>query len=109
MKAKKLMALVLALVMVLSLTVVPARAAGDANPYIADLIGYYKGWQEAAETDILRTLEEMAQVDPVQAEAWTKIMDTGPTSTPRWWSTSAPSPRVCPRTTPLPSSSWASP
>ena len=77
MKAKKLLALALALVMILGLAVSPVsvRAAGDANPYIADLIGYYKSYQEAAETDILRTLDAMAQVDPVQAEAWTQIMD----------------------------------
>ena len=72
--AHKILALVLALVMVLGLTAAPVRAAGDANPYIADLIGYYKQYQEAAETDILRTLEEMALVDPVQAEAWEQIM-----------------------------------
>ena len=77
MKAKKLLALALALVMILGLALGPVsvRAAGDANPYIADLIGYYKSYQEAAETDILRTLDAMAQVDPVQAEAWTQIMD----------------------------------
>ena len=72
--AHKILALVLALVMVLGLTAAPVRAAGDANPYIADLIGYYKQYQESAETDILRTLEEMALVDPVQAEAWEQIM-----------------------------------
>ena len=77
MNAKKLIAMLLALVMILGLTVSPApvRAAGDADPYIADLIGYYKSYQEAAETDIQRTLEAMALVDPVQAEAWEQIMD----------------------------------
>jgi len=74
--AKKWISMVLALVFVLGLVITPApvRAAGDADPYIADLIGYYKSYQEAAETDIQRTLEAMALVDPVQAEAWEQIM-----------------------------------
>ena len=76
MKARKLIALVLALALVLGLAVSPApvRAAGDANSYISDLIGYYKDYQEAAETDIQRTLEALAEVDPGQAEAWEQIM-----------------------------------
>ena len=76
-KAKKLLSLVLAIVMVLGLAVrpVPVQAAGDADSYISDLIGYYKSYQENAETDILRTLDAMAKVDPVQAEAWAQIMD----------------------------------
>ena len=74
---KKWISMVLALVMVLGLVITPApvNAAGAADSYISDLIGYYKTYQEGAETDILRTLEEMAKVDPVQAEAWTQIMD----------------------------------
>ena len=76
MKARKLIALVLALALILGLAVSPApvRAAGDANSYISDLIGYYRDFQEAAETDIQRTLEALAEVDPVQAEAWEQIM-----------------------------------
>ena len=77
MKTKKLTAVILALVLVMGLVIAPTpvRAAGNADACISDLIGYYKSYQEAAETDILRTLEEMAQVDPVQAEAWEQIMD----------------------------------
>ncbi len=76
MKTKNLIAMLLALVLVLGLVVTPApvRAAGATDTYISDLIGYYKNYQESAETDILRTLEEMALVDPVQAEAWEQIM-----------------------------------
>ncbi len=74
MKARKWIAMVLALVLILGLAASPVRAAGDADPYIADLIGYYKSYQENAETDIQRTLEAMALVDPVQAEAWEQIM-----------------------------------
>ena len=75
--AKKLLSLALALVMILGLAISPVsvRAAGDAKSCIADLIGYYKAYQESAETDIQRTLDAMAQIDPVQAEAWTQIMD----------------------------------
>ena len=62
--AKKWISMLLALVMVLGLVITPApvSAAGAADAYISDLIGYYKAYQEAAETDILRTLEEMAKV-----------------------------------------------
>ena len=68
--------ILLALVLVLGLIVTPAPARAEENvdSYIADLIAYYKNYQEDAETDIQRTLEEMALVDPVQAEAWTDIM-----------------------------------
>ena len=73
----KRLSMLLALVMILGLVItpVPARAAGDADACIADLIGYYKSYQEAAETDILRTLAELAAIDSVQAEAWEQIMD----------------------------------
>ena len=76
MKAKKLISMLLALVLILGLVVTPApvRASGDADTYIADLIGYYKTYQESAETDIQRTLEAMSLVDPLQAEAWEQIM-----------------------------------
>ena len=76
MKATKLIAMLLALTLVLGLAVGPVtvRAAGDADACIADLIGYYRDYQEAAETDIQRTLEALAEVDPVQADAWQQIM-----------------------------------
>lgn len=77
MKTKKLTAMILAFVLVLGLVITPApvRAAGDAKSCISNLIGYYRSYQEAAETDILRTLKELQKIDPVQAEAWEQIMD----------------------------------
>ena len=76
MKAKKLISMILALVFVLGLIVPPtsARAAGDAKSCIADLIGYYKQYQEAAQTDINRVLSELAEIDQAQYEAWSSIM-----------------------------------
>ena len=76
MNAKKLISMFLALVLVLGLVITPApvRAEQSAEACIADLIGYYKSYQDAAETDILRTLENLALIDPVQAEAWEQIM-----------------------------------
>ena len=71
---KKLLSMLLALVMILDLAVTPVRAAESAKECIADLIGYYKQYQEAAETDIQRTLEELALIDEAQAEAWEQIM-----------------------------------
>ena len=76
MKTKKLTAMILAFVLVLGLVITPApvRAAGDAKSCISNLIGYYRSYQEAAETDILRTQKELQKIDPVQAEAWEQIM-----------------------------------
>ena len=76
MNAKKLIAMVLALTLVLGLVLTPApvEAAGNANACISELIGYYKSYQENAETDIMRTLEKLAQIDAKQAEAWEQIM-----------------------------------
>ena len=71
---KKLLSMLLALVMILGLAAAPVRAAESAKECIADLIGYYKQYQEAAETDIQRTLEELALIDAEQAEAWEQIM-----------------------------------
>jgi len=71
---KKWLSMLLALVMILGLAVAPVRAAESAKECIADLIGYYKQYQEAAETDIQRTLEELALIDAEQAEAWEQIM-----------------------------------
>ena len=64
MNAKKLISMLLALVLVLGLVITPApvRAEQSADACIADLIGYYKSYQESAETDILRTLEALEEI-----------------------------------------------
>lgn len=75
---KRVFALLLSFIMVLG-TMVPAMAqttkAADVTSYINDLILYYRDYQDAAQTDIDRTLAEMAKVDAGKAAAWEQIMD----------------------------------
>lgn len=73
---KKLLAVTLALVLVLSMAgTVSATENEDAVQYIRQMIVYYLHHQEAAAADIDFLLRELAQVDPKLAEKWTSIMD----------------------------------
>ena len=72
------LSLLLALLLVLGLFAAPAPVQAEettVDSHIADLIAYYKSYQESAATDIQRVLESMALIDAEQAEAWTQIMD----------------------------------
>ena len=75
---KRVLVLMLSIIMVIN-TMIPAMAqtteSADVTSYINDLILYYRDYQDAAQTDIDRTLAEMAEVDAGQAEAWSQIMD----------------------------------
>ena len=53
--------------------VLPASATGVTD-IIRQLLTYYSHHQENAETDILRLLEQMHQLDPEQAHDWELIM-----------------------------------
>ncbi len=54
----------------------PVQAeAADISSYVKELIVYYKNYQETAQTDIDRVLDEMAKVDAEQAAVWEDIMD----------------------------------
>ncbi len=75
--AKRLTALVTTLFLlvgVVAFGAAPAKAAQSTDDLVADLISYYRDYQESATTDILRTLEKLKQVDQSKYEAWNKIM-----------------------------------
>lgn len=74
---RKILCVLLSLFLLASL-LIPARAAGkDAiKPYAEKLISYYLHHQEAAEDVIWDILQQMAQIDPQQAETWENIMDS---------------------------------
>ena len=54
---------------------VSVQAAEGTSDYVADLLGYYKTYQEAAATDIERVLSETKSVDEAAGEAWENIMN----------------------------------
>lgn len=74
---RKILCLMLSVCMLLTLSV-PARAAGkDAiKPYAEKLIQYYLHHQEAADDVIWDILQQMAEIDPKQAQTWKNIMDS---------------------------------
>ncbi len=78
-RIKGLFAMLLAVIMTVTSVTIPmsAKAADDADvtSYVNDLILYYRDYQEDAQTDIDRVLDEMRAVDKGQADAWEKIMD----------------------------------
>ena len=51
------------------------QGGGNTNSFINDLILYYRDYQDAAETDILRTLDDLKAVDEAAYEDWKEIMD----------------------------------
>ena len=74
----RLTALVLGAVLLLGIAwfgAPAAQAAPAAQSLEADLIAYYRDYQQDAETDILRTLEELRAIDEAQYAAWAGIMD----------------------------------
>lgn len=74
---KKIISFVLAITMVFGMISNPVsvQAAEGTSAYVADLLGYYKTYQEAAATDIERVLSEMKSVDEAAGEAWENIMN----------------------------------
>ena len=53
----------------------PSVKAADLDSYIAQLIMYYQTYQDAAQSDIDRIIEEMATINEEEANAWEEIMD----------------------------------
>ncbi len=47
----------------------------SADDLISELIAYYRDYQSNAKTDIMRTLDELKNVDATKAEEWQQIMD----------------------------------
>ena len=80
-KLKKVFSLVLAITMVLGVFNhgLSVQATEDLSSYVKELISYYESYEEAAETDIQRLVEEMKLLDEEQGEVWGNIM--------KFWST----------------------
>lgn len=77
---RKVFAWFVALTMSLSMLVsgLPAAVFAEettAQDCIKELIVYYRDYQEAASTDIDRTLEKLRSIDETQYEVWSQIMD----------------------------------
>lgn len=73
----KIKRLVLTLTLMLALIpglVRPAAALSETD-IIKQLLACYCHYQEAAETDIARLLEQLAEVNPASADAWRKILE----------------------------------
>lgn len=75
MKPKRLV-LILTVLLSLLLTLARPAAASTETDVIKQLLAYYCHYQEAAETDITRLLEQLEEIDPRSAEAWRQILDT---------------------------------
>ena len=52
-----------------------AEVSAEAKALAGQLIKYYESYQESAQTDIERVLDEMKAIDPGYAEVWDGIMD----------------------------------
>lgn len=77
-KMKRIISQMLAFVMVFGICQTPFTAAASErteNACIADLIAYYKNYQENAATDIERVLEELKSINEESYEDWKAIMD----------------------------------
>lgn len=77
-KMRRVISWMLTFVMVLGICQVPFTVSAStrtAKQCIADLIGYYSSYQEAATTDIERVLDELETIDAAAAEDWNDIMD----------------------------------
>lgn len=74
MKIKRL-ALVLALVLALILPLSQPAAAASETDIVKKILAYYCHYQEAAQTDISRLLEQLEEVSPSSAEAWRQILE----------------------------------
>ena len=74
----RLTAMALGIFMLLGLAVMASTeakaAAASPEQLTANLIAYYRDYQQDTETDILRTLEELNELDEARADAWTEIM-----------------------------------
>ena len=75
MKIKRLL-LTLALAAALIPSLVRPAAALSETDIIKQLLAYYCHYQEAAETDIVRLLEQLETLNPASARAWKQILDT---------------------------------
>lgn len=74
---RKLLAVLLMLAIVLSMAVsVSAQSSDDAAAdCVRQIVNYYSHYQDDARVDIACLLNELSQIDPKQAQAWSSIME----------------------------------
>lgn len=77
MKMRKLICLLLVLVLSFSLAITAYAAPNsDSAAYIQKMLNYYRYYQTGAAEEIQALLAALESEDPVQAQAWRKIMAT---------------------------------
>lgn len=75
MKIKRLV-VILTLVLVLIPPLSPPASASTETDIIKRILAYYYHYQEAAQTDITRLLEQLEAVNPESAQAWRYILES---------------------------------
>lgn len=71
----RILSFLIAIVMALGLMAMPVSAAPSVDEQVKQLIVYYKEYQNKAETDIMRLLDEMRTINSGKADVWQEIMD----------------------------------
>ena len=74
-RCKKMLCALLASMMMLFSGMNAIHAQDNTQSLIGDLIRYYIGYQEKANTDMNRILDEMEAADPGMADNWRQIMN----------------------------------
>ena len=74
---KKVLCSLLSLMMAFTLISLPmdVHAASEVDMYAAEILGYYKAYQDDAATDVERLLAKMESVDAQKAAVWSEFMD----------------------------------
>lgn len=75
-KPRKLLAVILAMLLIFSLTVTAAAdEQDDAADYVRQIVNYYRYYQDEAATDIDCLIYELSEIDLDQARAWASITE----------------------------------
>lgn len=74
---KKVLCSLMSLMMALTLISLPmdVYAASETDTYVAEMLGYYKAYQDDAATDVERLLSKIESVDANKAAVWSEFMD----------------------------------
>ena len=71
----RILSFLFACILAMGLMTFPASAEASVTDQVKQLIVYYKEYQENAETDIMRVLDEMYAINSGKAKVWEEIMD----------------------------------
>lgn len=71
----RILSFLFACILAMGLMTFPASAEASVTDQVKQLIVYYKEYQENAETDIMRVLDEMRAINSGKAKVWEEIMD----------------------------------